>query len=368
MAPAAAVDPAALGASLAEADFSGIVHIDVGDGDGDPASLTVCRGLADRAAGLPITPDTRFGTASTTKLITGLAVARLVDRGRVRYDDLIVDILDVELRPRDLDGRVTLGHLLSHTSGIGDYADDLDGPPYETIWLTTPPGRIRRPRDLAPLLREVPARAAPGEEVRYNNGGFVLAGLVLEALEGRAYADVVRDEVFVPLGMDRSGFWSLDGVEPDIAIGYLPPDPTGRFGVAREAWQTNVHAIPVVGQPDGGAQATATDLVRLLDGLIGRRVGASYLSPATWADFVGPHATDPQNGARYGFGVVHAGDGRGTRIGHGGDDPGFACRAYAYPALDTRVVVLSNVTEGAAAAFRHVDALLTAAATPGDAR
>ncbi len=360
MVPAAALDAAAVRSALDDADFSGIVHVVFGNEAGaGPASLTICRGLADRAAGIAITPETRFGTASTTKLISGLAVARLVDRGRIGYDDRVADVLRPGLRPRDLDARVTLGDLLSHTSGIGDYADDLDGPPYETIWLTTPPGRIRQPADLVPLLQDVPARAAPGAEVRYNNGAFVLAGLVLEAAEERPYVDIVHDEVFVPLGMDRSGFWPLDGVEPDLAIGYLPPDPAGTFGVPRDTWQTNLHAIPVMGQPDGGAQSTAVDLVRLLDGLTGRHGGAKYLSPDTRRRMLGPHATDPRNGARYGFGVVHAGEGNAARVGHGGDDPGFASRAYVYAALDARIVVLSNVTEGAAPTFRHLDAMLT---------
>src|SRR4029079_18118961 len=96
------------------------------------------------------------------------------------------------------------------------------------------------------------------------------------------YHDVVAREVFEPLGMTRSGFWPLDGVEPALAVGYLPPDPEGVLGIPREMWQTNVHAIPVMGQPDGGAQSTAADLVRLLDGLTGRGdLAAPYPSAAT---------------------------------------------------------------------------------------
>jgi CubicO group peptidase (beta-lactamase class C family) len=356
VAVAAAVDSDALRAWLDTVDFSGVIHI--ADASSDAPAVTICRGLADRSAGVPITSATRFGTASTTKLITGLAAARLVDRGRLSYDARVVDLLDAASRPRNLDAAVTLGHLLSHTSGIGDYADDLDGPPYETIWESTPPGTIRRPADLLPLLRNVPPRAAPGDEVRYNNGAFVLAGLALEAVTGQPYPALVRDEVFTPLGMTSSGFWPLDGVEPHLAVGYLPPDPDAVFGVKRLAWQTNVHAIPALGQPDGGAQATAGDLVRLLDGLTGRGAADGYLSGATRTVMRGPHATDPRTGARYGFGVVHAGAGQGARLGHGGDDPGFACRAYAYPELDLRVVVMSNVTEGAATTFRHIDGLI----------
>jgi len=74
----AGVDAAAYRAWLADEGFNGVVHV-VGDDDEEP--VTIATGLADRAAGLPIHPGTRFGTASTTKLLTGLTVARLVDRG-----------------------------------------------------------------------------------------------------------------------------------------------------------------------------------------------------------------------------------------------------------------------------------------------
>src|SRR6185312_8855008 len=106
---------------LTESEFHGVVLV---QGDDDEEPLAIAMGLADRAAGLPIHAGTRFGTASTTKLLTGLTVARLVDRGAVRYEDRLVDLVAEELLPRDLDPRVTLFHLLSHTSGVGDYADE----------------------------------------------------------------------------------------------------------------------------------------------------------------------------------------------------------------------------------------------------
>ncbi len=196
---------------LVDEDFSGVVHV-AGDDDEEP--LTIALGLANRAAGLTNHPGTRFGTASTTKLLTGLTVARLVERGVVRYEDRLVDLLD-ELRPADLDERVTLHHLLSHTSGVGDYADEYDGPPYEQIWETVPPGMIRGARDLIRRFPDVPRTSDPGTAARYNNGAYVLAGLALEVVTGRSYHELVRSEVFEPLGMASSGFWALD--DPDRA-------------------------------------------------------------------------------------------------------------------------------------------------------
>ena len=351
------LDVAAFRDSLWDDDFSGVVHV-AGDDDEEP--LTITHYMADREASLLIDAKTRFGTASSTKLLTGLTVARLVDRGVVRYEDRLVDLVGPDLRPRDLDPRVTLSHLLSHTSGVGDYADEYDGPPYETIWETVPSGTIRGPRDIVPLMRDLPRTADPGVAARYNNGAYVLVGLALEEVTGRAFADIVRNEVFEPLGMTSSGFWPLDGVEPDIAVGYLPPDPAAAPGSFAAGWRRNVYSLPAMGLPDGGAQCTATDLVRALDGLTGRgELGASFLTAATRERMIGPHAISPVEKVGYGLGVVHGGARPTARIGHSGEDPGFSSRCWAYTTTGERVVVLSNVSEGAAVPFRRLDELLT---------
>ena len=266
------------------------------------------------------------------------------------------------MRPRDLDPGVTLFHLLGHTSGVGDYADEYDGPPYEAIWETVPPGAIRGPRDLIGRFRDLPRTADPGVAARYNNGAYVLAGLALEEVTGRSFPDLVRHEVFEPLGMDASGFWAFDGLEPDLAVGYQPPDPDAAPGSTAAGWRTNIYAQPAIGLPDGGAMATAPDLVRALDVLVGRGP-AGFLREETLRQMIGPHAVSPVEGAGYGLGVVHGGDGPTARIGHSGEDPGFSCRAWVYRTSGERVVVQSNVTEGAWQPFRRLEELLAAGAT-----
>ncbi|MEA2549003.1 MAG: hypothetical protein QOE42_1601 [Chloroflexota bacterium] len=353
----ARLDVPAFQAWLADQEFSGVVHV-AGDDDEEP--LTIALGLADRVASLVVHPGTRFGTASTTKLLTGLTVARLVDRGVIQYEDRLVDLVGADLLPRDLDDRVTIHHLLCHTSGVGDYADEYDGPPYEQIWETVPPGTIREARDMVPLMRDLPRTGDPGEAARYNNGAYVLVGLALEGVTGQSFPELVRNEVFVPLAMSSSGFWALDALEPDLAIGYLPPDPHAEPGTVASGWRTNIYSIPAAGLPDGGAQATASDLVRALEGLIGRgELGAAFLTSPTRERMIGPYAISPVEKAGYGLGVVHGGDGSSARIGHSGDDPGFSSRCWVYIAGGERVVVQSNVSEGASLPFKRLDELLT---------
>jgi len=345
------LDRVALEATLDEVDFSGVVHV-AGD-DGEP-NLTICRGLADRANALPIGAATRFGTASVSKLVTGMTVARLVDRGLLGWDAPYADVAGEGWTPAAFDRSITIAQLLSHTSGFGDYFDEHGDEPYEAIWTRVPSTTMRGPRDFWPLLRDVAQVAPPGSHAVYNNGAFILVGIALEEVTGLGFPELVRREIFEPLGMARSGFWALDEIVPDLAIGYLAHDDGAAGG------RTNLFAIPARGGPDGGVQATVGDLVRLLDGLSGRgdNTFAKFLSEATRAELIGPHAAGDDGVFRFGRGVLHVGEGPSTRFGHTGEDPGASASAWTYPASGERVAVVSNVTDGAGAVTRRIDALL----------
>lgn len=109
-----------LRALAAEDDSSGVVLI-VREG----ADLVeIVWGLANRGDAVPVVRETRFGVASVSKMFTAAAVGRLVDAGKLSFDSPLVDCLPAELRPRDLDERVTLHHLLTHTSGLSDYSSE----------------------------------------------------------------------------------------------------------------------------------------------------------------------------------------------------------------------------------------------------
>jgi CubicO group peptidase (beta-lactamase class C family) len=351
------LDQGAVEAVLDEVDFAGVVHVVGADGE---APLTIAHGLADRASGIANTPATRFACASVSKLVTGMTVARLVDAGKLEFGARYADLVGATWRPAELDPTVTLRHLLGHTSGFGDYFDEEGDEPYETIWTRIPPNTVRGPKDFWPLLRDLPQVALPGKRAVYNNGAFVLVGIALEEVTGLGFPELVRREVFGPLGMVDSGFWALDEVVPKLATGYLPPDPAGSARAVEASWRTNVYAVPAIGGPDGGVQSTARDLVRLLDGLTGRGEGAPLLSQETRAELVGPHVTSDDNDGdfRYGLGVLHVGEGPSTRFGHTGEDPGASARAWTYPATGERLIVVSNVTEAAGPVTRRIDALL----------
>jgi CubicO group peptidase (beta-lactamase class C family) len=350
------LDVTGLRDELEVASFSGVVHL-VGDDDEPP--LTIVLGLADRTAGIPNIADTRFAVASISKLVTGATVARLVDAGVLPWDVRYLDLVGAAWRPPALDRSVTIADLLGHTSGFGDYFDEEEPEAdYAGIWTRIPPGTMRGPKDFWPLLRDLPQKAPRGSRAVYNDGAYVLVGIALEERTSRSFPELVREHVFDPLGMARSGFWALDEIVPDLAVGYQPPD------ASRPEWRTNVHAVPVMGGPDGGVQVTVGDLIRLIDGVSGRGLAAGFLTAAARAELIGPHRTSDDGVFRYGRGVIHVGEGPSARFGHTGEDPGASARIWTYPATGERVAVVSNVTEGAGAVTRRIDALLAATGRP----
>jgi CubicO group peptidase (beta-lactamase class C family) len=130
-------------------------------------------------------------------------------------------VLPTEHRTSALTGAHTLHHLLSHTSGLPNYHDDeaLTWDSFLSCWDRVPCQRARRPADLLPLFRDLPAAARPGERFSYADANYILAGLVIEAVTGKPYAEAATEEVLKPAGMDDSGFDLRDADPPRLATG-----------------------------------------------------------------------------------------------------------------------------------------------------
>jgi CubicO group peptidase (beta-lactamase class C family) len=314
---------------------------------GGESLLETCVGYADRATRTPVTPATRFGTASVTKMFTACTVVSLVRDGLVAFETPVVDVLPVDRRPSTLLPEVTLHHLLCHTSGIADYfEEDEDSPAYRDdyagLWSDLPSYSFTRPGDFLPLFADLPPYRPPGERFQYSNAGFIVLGLIVEELTGRLFTDVVEQRVFAPAGMSDSGFFRLDEPVPDVAIGYSRASPDG-------TWRSNVYSIPVIGGGDGGAMCTARDLDRFMRAY----ADGTLLGPLR--EVVLNRNADAGDGFGEGYGVHLYPDGR---YGHGGGDPGVEALVHRWPEDDVHLVVLINTEVGLASEVR--DAMIAA--------
>jgi CubicO group peptidase (beta-lactamase class C family) len=328
---------------VASDEFSGVALV---WRNGQP-EFSYAGGIAHRGHGVPITDRTRFAVASVTKMITAATALRLVDRGLVALDRPLVDILPEDQQPKALTGEHTLHHLLSHTSGLANYHDDADETwaSFTSCWDRIPSYHVRRPADMLPLFADVPALGRPGETYEYVDSNFILAGLVIEAVTGRPWADVAADEVFGPAGMVDTAVEAIDDEPERLATGYMTDEgPADRP-------RANIFSITANGMPDGGMISTGTDLARFIDALLDGRL----LSPGLLVEMTRPQGPPSTDIEQYGYGFKLAVEnGVVTVLGHGGSDPGVSAMVTHHVAAATTVVALCNRDRGSRAAALHI--------------
>jgi CubicO group peptidase (beta-lactamase class C family) len=314
-------------------------------------------GLASRAHGVPVTLKSRFGIASVTKMITAVVALSLVEEGKLSLQQPLIDVLPPSQHVASLDGDHTLHHLLSHTSALPNYFDDED--PTWTSWMSSfdriPVYHLRRPADMLPLFDQLPREGTVGGDYRYCDTNFLMVGLAIEAVTGQPFAEAARQRVLDRAGMADSGFFDLDTDPQDLATGYLTSDDPP------ETWRSNIYSLTASGMPDGGMIATAADLARFMDSLL----GGHLVSAESLKGMMTPHSTPGEEGGTYGYGLEMVVDrDRVVLVGHGGSDPGVATMVNHYPDIDLTVVVLCNQDGGAFAAEAQVGAALGAPSHP----
>ncbi|HEY5880435.1 MAG TPA: serine hydrolase domain-containing protein [Nakamurella sp.] len=326
--------------SRAAADeFSGVVLVR----RGDEVLSEVVGGRASRSWSVPMTAAMRFDVASITKLFTSVAALRLVGDCRLALDTRIVDVLD--LADTTISPQVTVRHLLTHTSGIADDADEEAGEDYADLFVDVPSYGVVEIADTLPFFVHKPPVFAPGQGCRYCNAGYQLAGLAVERISGLRFREFVRENVFEPAGMTRSGFfWRQDDV-PDVAEGW---DPVSAADPGRGGWRQNTYSYPPIGDAAGGAHVTAADLIGFLQALRAGRLLNAELTAA----FLTPQAKHHERDGHeiwYGFGLEFDLDADGAVRSYykDGINAGASAIVRHYPGPDIDVAVLSNSEKGA---------------------
>jgi CubicO group peptidase (beta-lactamase class C family) len=274
-------------------------------------------GVASVETGAPVSTDMLFRLGSTTKVFNGVALATLAERGRLSLDAPIstyVKGLDPSV------GRVTAAQLLSHTAGIRDFA----APAVSNDEAAFAPAIKGYGRDV--FFTE------PGAIHSYSSPGYWLAGVVLEEVAGRPYADAIAETVFAPLGMPRSTFRPLVAMTYPLAAGHAVEEGKGPAVVRPAANNT-------VMWPGGSIYSSAGEMARFAIGMVEGGVPAPVARRV-----MGPHAEIPgtDGAAHYGFGLISYED-RGVRIlQHGGFSRGYGSMMVLAPEHRFAVVVLTN--------------------------
>ncbi|MEM8599697.1 MAG: serine hydrolase [Bacteroidota bacterium] len=296
-------------------------------------------GVANVATGRPVDPErTLFRIGSVSKALTALAVTRFIDDGRLAYDEDVAAYVDGIVNLSGSDEPVTVEHLLTHTAafdqiGLDRHVWDLD--------QTLAERKAQRP-SLSAYLEGGNLRRthAPGVRFRYDTYGITLAGVVVERVTGLPFDQAMRQELFAPLGMDRSFVEADEARLGDLALGH---------GWVDSAYVAQPYEVYVT-TPASSIDMTPADMGRLMEALTGggaNQAGRLFSPSMTEAVFA------PQFRPAPGFtGITHGfwespgfdlPDGPAIRtIGHGGSMLGYWTSLTLYPDENLGVFIVTN--------------------------
>jgi len=322
--------PVAPGPSLAEridaslaplyrSDTPGAAVIVVKDGK------TVFRkayGLADVAKKQALTPDTALRIGSITKQFTATAILMLMEEGKLRLDDDIT---------RHLPGypthgkRITIEHLLTHTSGIPSYT----GKPSYMADMA----KDMTVAEMIDTFKNDPLEFAPGAVWRYDNSGYFLLGAIIEKVSGQTYAAFLQQRIFTPLGMTHTAYEGHERRAFPHAQGYSP-DATG--------WRPSPRLSMTQPYAAGALVSSVDDLARW-DAAVS---SGKLLTPANWQRAFTPYTLDDGTRTGYGYGWEITTLRGVPQVSHGGAITGFRSYALRLPEQHIYVAVLNNADAG----------------------
>jgi CubicO group peptidase (beta-lactamase class C family) len=270
-------------------------------------------GLANREHNVPNTPETRFRLGSITKQFTAMAVLILQEQGKLGVREKVKKYLD---DAPDAWDKVTVHHLLTHTSGVPSFTDFPDYPKTMTQHMTA--------EELVARFRDKPLDFPPGTRFHYSNSGYVLLGRLIEKVSGESYEGFLRRQIFTPLKMKNTGFDNPMAVIPHRAAGYARRGP---FVVNAPYIDMSIpHAA-------GALYSTVDDLYLWSQALDGETLVSKNSIDAMF--------TPEKVGYGYGW-VIGRSFGR-RMVGHGGGINGFATDIKRFPDDRVCVIVLSNL-------------------------
>ena len=312
-----------LGERAKRGAFSGVVLIAK---NGTPV-YSAAFGLADRERHVPNAMETRFNLGSMNKMWTAIAIAQLVERGKVDLDAPVGRYVP-ELPNQTIRETVKVRHLLSHTSGMGSY--------FRNGFLRDKTFAANV-ADLVPFYADDSLSFTPGARMQYSNSGFALLGLIIEHASGQSFYDYMKTNVIERAGMKRAAYVDVRSHPTDVAVGYAKPEDGS--GESKANWDM----IEQHSSPAGGAYASAPDLVEFSRALWSGKL----VSPALVKEFTtGKVAMGPQMQYAFGFGVGKIDAWR--QVGHNGGIPGANAEFMMFPDQGVDVVVLANMDPPAA--------------------
>ncbi len=267
-------------------------------------------GLADAASNKPNDPSLVYQIGSVNKQFTAIAIMKLQEEGKLNVQDKLSRFFP-EIPNAD---KITLHHLLTHTSGLYNYTNDT------AFWMREAALSSSKAKMISRFSGK-PLDFEPGTKYRYSNSGYLLLGYIIEKVSGKTYENYMRENIFYPLGMNRTGFDFTQAQSK--ATGYY--DNGASFTKSMIVDSSASHAA-------GAMYSTVGDLQKWVAAIHEKKL----ISPDSWTKALTPFKDD----YAYGFG-------RGSYKGkdyiwHNGGIHGFVSHLVYFPESNSSVILLSN--------------------------
>ena len=277
-------------------------------------------GMANIEWNIPNAPETKFRLGSITKQFTAMLTLQLVEQGKIKLDGKVSDYLP-DYR-KDIGDKVTVHHLLTHTSGIPSY--------------TSQPGFFenvsRNPYKVGEFVKQYASGNLdfePGSKYTYNNSGYFLLGAIIEQVTGKSYEQVLKENILDPAGMKNTGYDHHNTIIPKRATGYSKT-PDG---------YTNAPYLDMsIPYAAGSMYSTVEDLYLWDQALYTDKLISAQSKELMYKPFLRDYA--------YGWVVRNASFKQNDQpvqvIGHGGGINGFTTTILRYPKEKNLIVMLDN--------------------------
>lgn len=289
-------------------------------------------GFADLANQIPNSLETKFASASAGKVFVAVGILQLIEQGKIKFDDTLGTLLDIDLHSIDMD--VTVEQLLNHTSGVPDYFDESVMDEYEELWVDYPNYKIRHNSDLLPLFINKPMMYPKGEKFQYNNSGYVLLAMIIEKVTGMYFDEYLQKNVFDICNMKSTGYYELDKLPAQCANNYIYCNDTNDY-------RTNIFSVDVKGTGAGGAFVTVKDIINFWSGLLENKLISKELVDKMLSRQSGD-GMDAEEGY-YGYGVWLIDNPNGKDYSYfQGCDPGVSFISEYNPNNGIISVIVSN--------------------------
>lgn len=285
---------------------------------GDQVLYRKAFGMAHLELGVPMRPEHVFRIGSITKQFTGAAILKLEEAGKLSVKDDITKYLpDYPTQGH----KITIEHLLTHTSGIRSYTDM---PEFGAAMRTD-----KSPEDFIAFFKDQPMDFAPGEKWRYNNSGYFLLGVIIEKISGMPYGQYIEQTFFTPLGMSNSHYGHHNPIIKNRVAGYAPDHE----GIANSQFLSM--DLPYAA---GSLLSNVDDLYTWYRAVMkGKVLSKRSLEKAHTA-----YRLNSGKPTQYGYGWF-LGEIQGSpTIEHGGGINGFLTSSIYLPKEDVFVALLSN--------------------------